>query len=131
MQISLLGSIPSSKNSKRIFRAKGGKTFLANSKTVQKYLDEFEYQWYDEENIKKFKEMIKDKKPPYKIGFYFIRATKHKFDYINALQLPQDLMVKYGWLNDDNCDEIIPVILGYEYDPNKVGSLLITVIDND
>lgn len=131
MSIFIEGNIPSFKNSKRVFRTKGGKTVLTHSKAVQKYLDDFECQWGDRKNILAFRKELEGRKKPYKIGFYFFRATRHKFDYINMAQLPQDLMVKYGWLEDDNCDEVIPVFLGYEHDKNKVGGLLITVIDNE
>lgn len=72
--------------------------------------------------------MIKDKKKPYYIGFYFIRNSKRKFDYNNLTQLPQDLMVKYKWLEDDNADYIVPIGLGYTVNKAKAG-LIITVLD--
>lgn len=43
-------------------------------------------------------------------------------------QLPQDLMVKYKWLDDDNADYIIPVGIGYEVNKAKAG-LIITILD--
>ena len=30
-------------------------------------------------------------------------------------------MVKYKWIDDDNCDEIIPVFLGYRVDKENTG----------
>ena len=30
-------------------------------------------------------------------------------------------MVQHGWLLDDNCEELIPVFLGYEVDRNNPG----------
>ena len=69
----------------------------------------------------KFKEMIKGKEKPYRVGFYFIRDSKRKFDYINAAQLPLDLMQEFDWLEDDNMENVIPVFLGYEVDKENPG----------
>lgn len=69
---------------------------------------------------KEFLSLLKYK-PPYKIGFQFIRKTKHKFDYVNPLQAIQDEMVKNGWLEDDNADELLPIFLPYKYDKDNPG----------
>ena len=119
--IYLKGNVPSSKNSKRWT----GRNLIP-SKTVENYLEQYEIQYKLYAN--KFKEMIKDKKKPYYIGFYFIRNSKRKFDYNNLTQLPQDLMVKYKWLDDDNADYIVPIGLGYIVNKAKAG-LIITVLD--
>ena len=119
--IYLKGNVPSSKNSKQWTGKK-----LIPSKTVENYLEQYEIQYKLYAN--KFKEMIKDKKKPYYIGFFFIRNSKRKFDYNNLTQLPQDLMVKYKWLEDDNADYIVPIGLGYTVNKAKAG-LIITVLD--
>lgn len=108
------GNVPSSKNSKQWT----GK-MLINSKTVMRYKKNTADEWW--ENTGKFKEMIKEKEKPYKIGFYFIRDSKRKFDYINAAQLPLDLMQDYGWIDDDDVNNVIPVFLGYEVDKKNPG----------
>ena len=119
--IFLKGNVPSSKNSKQWT----GRT-LIHSKTVRNYLKQYEIQYKLKAN--EFKEMIKNKKKPYYIGFFFIRNSKRKFDYNNLTQLPQDLMVKNGWLEDDNADYIVPIGLGYIV--NKANSgVIITVLD--
>lgn len=112
--IFITGNVPSSKNSKQWT----GK-MLINSKTVRNYIKEHEQEWILYRSS--FLKLIKSKPKPYRVGFYFIRNTKRKFDYLNAAQLPCDLMVKYGWIDDDNCTEIIPVFLGYEVDKNNPG----------
>ena len=119
--IYLKGNVPSSKNSKQWTGKK-----LIPSKTVENYLEQYEIQYKLKAN--EFKELIKNKKPPYYIGFYFIRNSKRKFDYNNLTQLPQDLMVKYKWLEDDNADYIVPIGLGYTVNKAKAG-LIITVLD--
>lgn len=108
------GNVPSSKNSKQWT----GK-MLISSKTVRNYIKEHEKEWALYKND--FLKLVKNKPKPYKVTFYFIRDTKRKFDYINACQLPCDLMVKLGWIDDDNCDEIIPVFKGYEVNKNNPG----------
>lgn len=112
--IFIKGNVPSSKNSKHWT----GK-MLINSKTVMKYKKYSADDWW--RNGIKFKEMIKGKEKPYRIGFYFIRDSKRKFDYINAAQLPLDLMQEYDWLDDDNMENVIPVFLGYEVDKENPG----------
>lgn len=77
--IFLKGNVPSSKNSKNFTRI-NNKTLLLNSKAVNKYLANFEYQYFDNKNKKKFKEMLRGKKKPYQIKFTFTRDSKRKFD---------------------------------------------------
>lgn len=72
-------------------------------------------------NKDNFKEMVKNEKLPYNLSFYFVRDSKRKFDYINALQLPLDLMVKHNWIEDDNCDIVLPIFKGYEVDKDNPG----------
>lgn len=68
--------------------------------------------------------MIENKEKPFKIGFYFIRDSKRRFDYVNICQLPLDLMVKYNWIKDDNMQEVIPFFLGYEIDKERAGVII-------
>ena len=117
--IFISGNVPSSKNSKQFVTFKTGEKMLINSKTVRNYIKNHCDEWW--ENTGKFKEMIKEKEKPYKIGFYFIRDSKRKFDYINAAQLPLDLMQDYGWIDDDDVNNVIPVFLGYEVDNENAG----------
>lgn len=122
--IFLKGNVPSSKNSKNFTRI-NNKTLLLNSKTVNKYLANFEYQYFDNKNKKKFKEMLRGKKKPYQIKFTFTRDSKRKFDASNIVQIVQDLMVRHNWLIDDNYDEMIPVFNPeYKLDPSYPGVLI-------
>ncbi|WP_064610360.1 RusA family crossover junction endodeoxyribonuclease [Streptobacillus moniliformis] len=113
-KIFIKGNVPSSKNSKQWT----GK-FLINSKTVSKYLKEYEIQWIT--NKSEFLKMLENKETPYKIHFKFIRDSRRKFDYHNVVQLPCDLMTKHGWLEDDAADNIIPIFEEYEYDKQNPG----------
>ncbi len=119
------GNVPSSKNSRRWT----GKYFIGSKQTMRYYKETKGY-WLKYK--KDFKQMLKgldsQNKKPYKIAFKFVRKSRHKFDYINPAQTIQDQMVKYGWLDDDNAEEMIPVFIEYEYNKNKAG-VYISVIN--
>ncbi len=112
--IFIKGNVPSSKNSKQWT----GK-FLVNSKTVQNYLKIHELEWVQAR--RDWSRMSAGVDFPIKVGFYFIRDSKRKFDFINAAQLPCDLMVKHGWIEDDDMSHLIPVFLGYEVNKENAG----------
>lgn len=118
--IYIAGNVPSSKNSK-MWTGR----MLISSKQVRKYISDTEYEWMV--NKSKFLSMIEGLEKPYRISFKFIRDSKRRFDYVNALQCPLDLMVKYGWIEDDNADCIIPVIEPYEYRKGE-GGLNISIL---
>lgn len=108
---------------------------LIPSKTVREYIKSSDKDY--EENKEKWFKMIEGKSKPYFVGFHFYRKSKHKFDFINACQIVQDLMVQHGWIEDDNMDELIPVCIyykdehgthGYTYDKENPG-VEITILD--
>lgn len=109
-------NVPSSKNSRRWT----GKYFIGSKQTMRYYKETKGY-WLQYKND--FKSMVKDldTKKPYKIVFKFVRKSRHKFDYLNPAQTVQDQMVKYGWITDDNANEMIPVFEEYEYNKDKPG----------
>lgn len=117
--IFIQGNTPSSKNSKQFVTLKSGKTMLLNSKTVQKYIKESKGDWILNKN--NFKKMLKGKEKPYKIELYFIRDSRRKFDYINAAQIVFDLMQHYGYIEDDDSTNVIPVFKGFEVDKARAG----------
>ena len=73
------------------------------------------------ELAEKYEGMIENKEIPYRISFKFHRSSRRKFDYINPAQTIQDLMVKYGWIEDDNCLFMIPSFEEYEYNKENPG----------
>lgn len=114
------GNFPSFKNSKQ--RTSSG--LMIMSKTVRKYLKDYEFQW--EVIPKEFKNITKY---PILVGFHFIRGTKHRWDFHNMVQGCADLMVKYKWIPDDNMDYFIPSVLyvedrHYSYDKDKPGVII-------
>lgn len=116
------GNVPSSKNGKQWT----GK-FLVNSKQVTTYKRESKPDYLLGRD--KFLKLIEGKSKPYKVSFLFVRKSRHKFDYVNPLQMVLDLMVEYGYIDDDNADEIIPYFEVYQYDKDNPG-LFITVMDD-
>ena len=117
--IFIKGNTPSSKNSKQFVTLKNGKTMLLNSKTVQKYIKESKTDWIL--NKRNFLKMLENKEKPYRIELYFIRDSKRRFDYVNAAQIIFDLMQEYGYIEDDDSQNIIPVFKGFEVDKTKAG----------
>jgi hypothetical protein len=115
------GNMPSSKNSKQMI-INNGRTFFVWSKAAQRYVRHSKKAYMGYTDI--FKEHLKGIEKPYRISFKFIRGSKHKFDYPNPLQTVLDLMVTYGWLDDDNADEIIPVFEPYSYSKEKPGVVI-------
>jgi len=110
-------NVPSSKNGRRWT----GKYFIS-SKTVMNYRKNTKSEY--EKHTDTFKKEFEKYQTPVKIGFTFIRGSRHKFDYINPAQTVQDDMVKHGWIEDDNADFIIPVFEHYSYDKEKPGVII-------
>ena len=108
------GNVPSSKNGRRWT----GRYFVS-SKATTKYRKDTAI--YFEKFRKGFRKQLAKLELPVRISFKFIRGSKHKFDYINPAQTTQDDMVKHHWIDDDNCDNIIPVFEPYEYDKKNPG----------
>ena len=122
--IFIAGNTPSSKNSKRIItitNKKTGKktTRLINSEVTEKYIKSSKVDWLVNKN--EFLKMIKDKEKPYKLELYFIRDSKRRFDYINAAQIIFDLMQEYGYIEDDDSTNVIPIFKGFEVDKARTG----------
>ena len=115
-------NVSSSKNSKQWT----GK-YLINSKATRSYIQKSKK--YYQEKTEEFLDMTKDLDKPLHISFYFIRNSRRKFDYINPAQTVQDLMVKYGWIEDDDIHNLVPHFHGYEVDKENAG-VIIKVLNN-
>lgn len=134
------GEVPSSKNSKEIgflymsagaastiYHKKNGvyrpvRLNLNSSKATKRYIKDHTIDYMA--NRVKFHQMIQGFTAPYRICFKFTRQTRRTFDYINAAQIVQDLMVKNGWIDDDDCKNVRPYFLEYEVDKDNPGVLI-------
>lgn len=70
-------------------------------------------------NKDKFIELTKDKELPLRIGFYFYRDSKRKWDFVNIVQCPLDMFQEYGYIEDDDTKHVIPVYSGEEVVSSK------------
>jgi len=131
------GEVPSSKNSKEIgfifqkntsesrvlVRTKGTlrpvRMTLNSSKATKAYQKTRAILYSAKKS--EFKKISKNFEPPYRVVFSFVRKTKRKFDYINAAQIVQDMMVDHGWIEDDNCEFLIPYFEKWEHDKLNPG----------
>lgn len=111
--ITIYGELYSSKNSKRIVKF-GNRMALIASQQYLKSVKPIEQQLVL--NKQNWFKMINGITKPYKIIFKIYRKTYRRFDYVNIIQGLQDLMVKCGWILDDNANEIIPYFEPYEVD---------------
>jgi len=114
-------SVTSSKNSKRII-TNGNKRMLIKSRACMEY-EALSFKWWKYQK-KLFDQLREGKEFPLRIGFHFIRLSKQTFDYPNMQQFPMDLMVKYGWLKDDNTNFIEPIPDGWSIDKKSRGLVL-------
>ena len=105
MRIFIPGNVPSSKNSKQIVR-RGNRSILIWSKTALKYVEVSKDEW--ESHREEVKRILESKEKPYRIYFHFVRGSRRKYDFVNPLQTVQDLMVRYGYIDDDNTTEMFP-----------------------
>lgn len=116
--IFLPGNVPSLKNSK-IKTSRG----IFPSATVKRYLQFLGIQKYSSskkevkgyvnrpnlfEELREYFEQLQDKEPPYKLGFHFVRKDKRDFDFNNATQIIQDLLVAHDMIEDDCCRILLP-----------------------
>ena len=117
--ITIHGEIHSSKNSRRIMRSKSGAPFISKSRRSKEDEGIFAVQFYNQRET--WEEMIKGHEFPITLVFFFRRATKHKFDYVNIAQGILDAMVKAEYLPDDSADYVIPAFLPYVVDKENPG----------
>ena len=97
---------------------------VVSSSLTQRYVKatEWHYKMFGAE----FRKVVKKRELEYplRVKFTFVRDTKRTFDYINAAQIVQDLMVKNEWLPDDNMNYLVPVFGDYRVDKKEPGVII-------
>lgn len=95
LEITIEGTIPSKKNSKRIV-GRGKRMFIISSKN---YLE-----WEKEKANEIYGQLdeITAITTPIRLSITFSSSTKRKWDLSNKVESIQDLLVKVGILEDDN-----------------------------
>jgi hypothetical protein len=108
------GNVPSMKDYK-IARQKG----MYMSKRVRRYLSSLGVSKFGRNGVVEmktipplFRDLLFDLdfvgSGPLRIGFHFVRNSRHKFDFHNAVHILSDLMAAYGFIHDDSCDYFVP-----------------------
>ena len=121
------GNVISSKNNKvigsRVITTKAGITKrvnrLFNNKPAEQYIRYSAYQW--EKLAPLFKISLQGRAKPHLIELHFVMDHQFRWDYHNMSQLTLDLMVKYGWLEDDDKDSVKVSFKDYSIDKDKPG----------
>lgn len=133
------GHVPSSKNGRRNFQPKDKngnplmkengkmKTISLKSVAVVKYISESQRYW--ERYFQIWQQMIKDLPLPLHVKFHFARKTKANFDWINPTQTVQDIMVKFGYIQDDNTKCLKPSFGEEWVDKDKPGVYIEVIKD--
>lgn len=114
-------NVPSLKNSKTIV-TRGKRPILIPSKRHTEYKKNTAP--FYEERRAMFLHLSNKRQKPLFVGFYFLRDSRHRFDYCNAIQTIEDIMVSSGWIDDDNADCLVPIPLGYSYNKETPGVLI-------
>ena len=137
------GNVPSLKNSKiatTIGKGKNKRTILLPSKTVKNYLQKMGIKKYHKNRVENYAirpnvfrlsvgDYFNNYPKPAIVGFHFVRDSKRKFDFHNAVQIIADLLVAHSCIEDDNMDYFIPVPMRidgnwYSVDKEKPGCWL-------
>lgn len=106
----------------------GTRARLDHSDRVQEYIETNSKQYIDNRPL--FLSLIKGQKLPVYMGIYFIRESKHRWDFHNAIQLTADLMTKHSLIPDDDVNNFIPVYLGSHHDKERSGAIMI-ILDTE
>jgi len=123
------GNVPSSKNS-RINTSKG--SFM--SKTVMKYLRQHGIQGYSSSKkevrgyktrditfpVDELRDLFSGFDYPIEVGFHFVRDSKRRFDFHNAVQIIFDLMTAFDIIEDDDMNCVIPTCIWIDDKPYTV-----------
>lgn len=101
-------NVPSKKNSKIITKNRR----IISSKLTRDY-EEWIKPFIKDNSTEWFK-MVNNKEYPYKVGFYFYRDSRRKWDFVNIIQTIADIMQEYNYIEDDDTKRFIPIYLGEE-----------------
>ena len=110
---------------------------LVHSPAVRKYLQKIGVRKYGSKGVEDYKtrpnlfretvgDYFSDVEYPAIVQFHFVRDTRKKFDFHNAVQIVADLLVAHGCIADDDMDHFLPVPMWkngqwYSLDKNNPG----------
>jgi hypothetical protein len=123
---------PSSKNSKQLGKTRpryicpackqgvGQRPLVLCSKPVKNYLKKLGIRKYGKNGVDEYMtrenlfrqsvgDYFKDCPVPVIVKFHFVRDSKRKFDFHNAVQIIADLLVAHRFIEDDDMNCFLPV----------------------
>lgn len=114
----------SSKLVKAYLKSHGIKSYSSRTKEVEYYKTIKNREFYDK--AMELKKRLSEVDTPYKIGFHFVRESRHKFDFGNAVEILSDLFTAFDVWEDDNMDVFHPSVFyindkGYSYNKLNPG----------
>jgi len=106
---------------------------IVSSKPVREYKERYAKVFMS--NKPQFLKLTSKYSKPFLLGFYFIRDSKRKFDYINAKQILLDMMRDYKYFGtddeaDDDTKNVIDFSLGYTIDKARPGAYIV-ILNNE
>lgn len=101
-------NVPSKKNAKTWTGYR-----LISNKTVKEYETLMDDVWKTNKSEWDLQYNNRKSNPVY-VEFYFYRDSRRKYDFVNIVQEPADLMQKYDYIPDDDTKNFIPVYVGEE-----------------
>jgi len=142
------GNVPSLKNSKistTIGKGENKRTILLPSKAVKNYLQKVGIKRYSGKEIEGYStranifsmsvgDYFKRSTYPVMVQFHFVRDSRRKFDFHNAVQIIADLLVAHGFIQDDDMDHFLPFPMAiegkwYSIDQKRPGVYLKSMAD--
>ena len=126
------GNVPSLKNGKDIIqiaikgarpcpvcKKRKSRPMLTASKTHKAYTKSTSYLW--KAQAAAFRGIAAKHEGRLSVCLYFVRDSRRIWDFTNATDTVQDLMVEHGWIEDDNVKFMAPFFSGYHVDKAEAG----------
>ena len=103
---------------------------LIPSKTVAKYIKTTQLIYDNAVNRNRVKSWIAASETmPFYLGMYFVRERDNVWDFNNATQIITDLFKRYGYIEDDDVRNLIPVYLGHHKNAINPGVILVPMFN--
>ena len=117
-------NVPSSKNNKgAVPVGDGTKAKVIPNELTEKYRKKVKP--YFIQSRDHFKKITAEIPLPLRVEIYFVRSSRRKSDHHNLVQVIADFMQEYGWIPDDDMDNLLiyPPLDGvaYHVDPKNPG----------
>lgn len=143
-EIFIPGNVPALKNGKikakngvfsapsigKYLRSLGIQSYNSRKKTVKPYVDKNRPNYF--ESIRKDIVNNVNRDSQTLFYFHFVRKSKHRFDFGNAVELLSDLFTSHNFIEDDSMDYFLPFPYKrdgkwYSYDKDNPGVYILII----